>query len=110
MEAEMKLRRLQIEGYKNIRSCDIEFTQSPLINAVIGSNGSGKSNLIEAILSILVGCNQVCEKWLKDRKGHNLSADDRTHYQKVVVALSETIHLMAEIDVVIEKHGGWPIK
>jgi ABC-type cobalamin/Fe3+-siderophores transport system ATPase subunit len=56
MEAAMKLKRLQIEGYKNVRSCDIEFTQSPLINAVIGSNGSGKSNLIEAILQILIGC------------------------------------------------------
>ncbi|PPE70733.1 AAA family ATPase [Caldimonas thermodepolymerans] len=52
----MKLRRLRIEGYKNLRSCDIEFSQSPLINAVIGSNGSGKSNLIEAIIQILVGC------------------------------------------------------
>lgn len=52
----MKLRQLQIDGYKNIRSCDIDFTQSPLINAVIGSNGSGKSNLIESILQILVGC------------------------------------------------------
>lgn len=51
----MKLRRLQIDGYKNVRSCDIEFTQSPLINAVIGSNGSGKSNLIEAIIQILIG-------------------------------------------------------
>ncbi len=52
----MKLRRLQIDGYKNVRACDIEFTRSHLINAVIGSNGSGKSNLIEAILHILVGC------------------------------------------------------
>jgi len=52
----MKLRRLQIAGFKNIRSCDIAFTQSPLINAVIGSNGSGKSNLIEAIIQILIGC------------------------------------------------------
>lgn len=52
----MKLKRLQIDGYKNLRSCDIEFTQSPLINAVIGSNGSGKSNLIEAIIQILIGC------------------------------------------------------
>jgi energy-coupling factor transporter ATP-binding protein EcfA2 len=51
----MKLRRLQIEGYKNVRSCDIEFTTPPLINAVIGSNGSGKSNLIEAIIQILIG-------------------------------------------------------
>lgn len=52
----MKLKRLQIQGYKNIQSCDVEFTQSPLITAVIGGNGSGKSNLIEAILGILVGC------------------------------------------------------
>ena len=52
----MKLRQLKIEGYKNVRSCDIEFTEEPLINAVIGSNGSGKSNLIEAIIQILIGC------------------------------------------------------
>jgi hypothetical protein len=30
------------------------------------------------------------------------------HYQRVVVALSETIRLMAEIDGVIKRHGGWP--
>ncbi|MDP2823368.1 MAG: hypothetical protein Q8O52_11925 [Sulfuritalea sp.] len=29
-------------------------------------------------------------------------------YQRVVVALNETIRLMAEIDRVIETHGGWP--
>lgn len=55
MEVVMKLRRLQIDGYKNVHSCDIEFAQPPLVNAVIGSNGSGKSNLIEAIIQILVG-------------------------------------------------------
>lgn len=52
----MKLRRLQVGGYKNVRSCDIEFSESPLIHTVIGSNGSGKSNLIEAIIQILIGC------------------------------------------------------
>jgi len=30
------------------------------------------------------------------------------HYQKIIIALSETIRLMKEIDKVIEKHGGWP--
>jgi len=29
-------------------------------------------------------------------------------YQKIVVALNETIRLMAEIDEVIDQHGGWP--
>ena len=55
-----------------------------------------------------IGAYQVCHKWLKDRKGRNLSDDDITHYQKIVVALNETIRLMAEIDRVIEAHGGWP--
>ena len=34
--------------------------------------------------------------------------EDTFGYHKIVVALSETIRLMDEIDVVIEKHGGCP--
>jgi predicted helicase len=56
-----------------------------------------------------VGGYQVCQKWLKDRKGRQLSYDDLTHYQRVVSALSETIRLMTEIDTVINNHGGYPL-
>jgi hypothetical protein len=35
-------------------------------------------------------------------------ADDIAHYQRSVVALNETMRLKAEIDQVIEAHGGWP--
>jgi len=56
-----------------------------------------------------VGGYQVCAKWLKDRKGRQLSYADLTHYQYVVVALAETIALMREIDEVIEAHAGWPL-
>ena len=62
----------------------------------------------EAVWNFHIGGYQVCEKWLKDRKGRTLSKDDIAHYQKIVVALSETIRLMKEIDEVIEQHGGWP--
>ncbi len=55
-----------------------------------------------------VGGYQVCEKWLKDRKGRTLSKAEIAHYQKIVVALAETIRLMQKIDEVIEQHGGWP--
>ena len=51
----MKLERLWIKDYKNLRNCEVEFPQPHLINAVIGSNGSGKSNIVEAILHILIG-------------------------------------------------------
>ncbi len=37
-----------------------------------------------------------------------MSKDDIPHYQKIVLAISETIRLMKEIDETIEKHGGWP--
>jgi predicted helicase len=64
----------------------------------------------ENVWNFHIGGYQVCEKWLKDRKGRTLSADDIAHYQRIVVALSETIRIMAEIDQVIDEHGGWPIK
>jgi predicted helicase len=62
----------------------------------------------EEVWNFHIGGYQVCEKWLKDRKGRRLSKDDITHYHKIVIALSETIRIMSEIDKVIEKHGGWP--
>ena len=62
-----------------------------------------------AVWEFYVGGYQVCAKWLKDRKGRQLSYNDLTHYQYVVAALAETISLMREIDEVIEEHGGWPL-
>lgn len=62
----------------------------------------------EAVWQFHIGGYQVCEKWLKDRKGRRLSKEDIAHYQKIVVALAETIKIMAQIDKTIEAHGGWP--
>ena len=61
-----------------------------------------------AVWSFHIGGYQVCEKWLKDRKGRTMTYEDIQCYQKIVVALNETIRLMAEIDKVIETQGGWP--
>jgi hypothetical protein len=74
--------------------------------AAAGTIGFG--GVLEAVWRFHIGGYQVCEKWLKDRKGRTLSEDDITHYQKIVVALAETIRIMKEIDDVIEQHGGWP--
>jgi len=69
---------------------------------------TGFTGVSEVVWNFHIGGYQVCEKWLKDRKGRTLSKNDIAHYQKIVVALSETIRLMKEIDDVIEEHGGWP--
>lgn len=62
----------------------------------------------ENVWNFHIGGYQVCEKWLKDRKGRTLSQEDIEHYQKIIVAISETIRIMQEIDEVIDEHGGWP--
>ena len=45
-----------------------------------------------------IGGYQPAQKWLKDRKGRILSFDDIMHYQKIIVALTETDRIMKEID------------
>lgn len=57
-----------------------------------------------------VGGYQVCHKWLDDRRkaGRSLSDADIAHWRRIVVALRETIRTMAQIDVCIERHGGFP--
>ncbi len=44
-----------------------------------------------------IGGYQPAQKWLKDRRGRELSFDDILHYQKIIVALTETDRLMKEI-------------
>jgi hypothetical protein len=62
----------------------------------------------EAVWLERVGRYQVCEKWLKDRKGQALSKHDIAAYRGIIGALSKTISLVKEIDGVIDAHGGWP--
>jgi len=60
------------------------------------------------VWAFTIGGYQVCHKWLKDRKGRTLTFEDLHRYQKITVALAETIRIMGEIDTAIEAHGGWP--
>lgn len=56
------------------------------------------SNIPALVWEFFVGGYQPAQKWLKDRRGRELSVEDIEHYQKMVVALSETARIMKEID------------
>ena len=58
------------------------------------------SDVPEVAWHFYIGGYQPAQKWLKDRKGRSLSSDDIGHYQKIIVALTETARLMGEIDTV----------
>jgi predicted helicase len=45
-----------------------------------------------------IGGYQPAQKWLKDRKNRTLDFDDIFHYQKIIIALTETHRLMQQID------------
>ena len=50
----MKLIYTWIDGYKNLKNSYIEFPGRTIPTAVIGNNGTGKSNLIEALITIFI--------------------------------------------------------
>jgi predicted helicase len=74
---------------------------------IINKQGDGFTGVPEEVWNFYVGGYQVCHKWLKDRKERTLSDDDILHYQRIVVALKETITLMQKIDEAIPS---WPIE
>jgi hypothetical protein len=51
-----------------------------------------------AVWEFQIGGYQVCDKWLKDRRGRVLDYDDLTHYPKIVESLRKTIDLMQQIE------------
>jgi predicted helicase len=45
-----------------------------------------------------IGGYQPAQKWLKDRKGLSITAEEINHYKKIIIALIETTRIMNEID------------
>ena len=59
------------------------------------------ANVPEIAWHFYIGGYQPAQKWLKDRKDRALNFEDILHYQKIIVALTETNRIMQEIDTVL---------
>jgi len=77
--------------------------------------GNKRGQYFEGILpevwEFRVGGYQPMDKWLKDRKGRELSFGDRNHYVQIAATLQETIRLMEEVDQAIADSANpwqWP--
>jgi ABC-type cobalamin/Fe3+-siderophores transport system ATPase subunit len=64
----MRLDRVYIDGFKNLKQLTADFDERRLTTVVIGQNGAGKSNLIEALISIF--------RWVDLRRN-----EPRFHYR-----------------------------
>jgi predicted helicase len=56
------------------------------------------SNVPSIAWNFTIGGYQPAQKWLKDRKGRQLSSEEILHWQKIIVAFIETDKIMKEID------------
>ena len=54
----------------------------------------------EKVWEYEIGSYQVCEKWLKDRRGEVLRHEDVRQYRAILVAIAETLTVMDEVDEV----------
>jgi len=54
--------------------------------------------ITEDVWQYQIGGYQVCDKWLKDRKGKRLSLEDVRHYSRIVISLLKTIKIQKSID------------
>lgn len=52
----MKLVNLKVKGYKNFSDVEIDFSKSQGKTLIVGTNGSGKSNLLEILSAIFSAC------------------------------------------------------
>lgn len=53
----MKIKYFFIDGYKNLNNIEFFFEEGSTVNAIIGNNGSGKSNVLEALTIIFAAKN-----------------------------------------------------
>jgi predicted helicase len=64
------------------------------------NNNQYFENVPQVAWEFYIGGYQPAQKWLKDRKDRVLSEEDLNHYQKIIVALTETDRIMKEIDTI----------
>lgn len=64
----MRLDKVSIDGFKNLQRLELDFDERQLTTVLIGQNGAGKSNLIEAITQVF--------RWVDLRRN-----EPRFHYR-----------------------------
>ena len=90
-------RNAQLEG---IALADAQACAQASVGSVYFNDTQYFAGVPEIAWNFYIGGYQPAQKWLKDRKGRQLSFEDIQHYQKIIVALTETDRIMKEIDTI----------
>ncbi len=102
-------------------SGDARVAHKPEYDAKLGRVTINTTRWFESVPQVAwdfhVGGYQPAQKWLKDRAakggkkandGRVLREDEILHYRRIIIALTRTAELMSQVDLIVERHGGWP--
>ncbi|MFZ4400917.1 MAG: type ISP restriction/modification enzyme [Bacteroidales bacterium] len=95
---EKRITTYPISGNNAVEKTRFELNEGSITGKVWINDDQYFDNVPQIAWEFYIGGYQPAQKWLKDRKGRELSFVDIVHYQKIIVALSETDRLMKEID------------
>lgn len=107
-----KLRVLHLGEKDLVNAADYEFCGAGdnTVSKAIFENGRIKINntqyfngVSEEMWNFYIAAYQPLQKWMKDRKGMQLSERDILEYQYIIAALNETSAIMKQIDEVINQ-------
>ncbi len=75
------------------------YAMTPIQNACTSTKLQYFGPIPPKVYEYRIGGYQVCDKWLKDRKGHQIK--DFRIYCRLVTALGHTITIQEELDDVV---------
>ena len=84
------------EGNDTVEKPDFEGDDLGMVSI---NKTQGFSNVPRIAWELYIGGYQPAQKWLKDRKGRELSLEDIMHYRKIIKILSETDRIVKTIEM-----------
>ncbi|MYM84135.1 AAA family ATPase [Duganella sp. FT50W] len=91
----MRLDKVYIDGFKNLKQLEVNFDESHLTTVLIGQNGAGKSNLIEAITQVF--------RWVDLRRN-----EPRFHYRVDYRIQPNNLDLFEHVHITLSNVPGEP--
>lgn len=106
------LRRVSIRNYKSIAECDVELGK---FTVIVGRNGSGKSNFLDAIRFVADGLRTSLDHAMKARGGiedvrRRSTGHPHNFWIRLSFGLTDDRECEYEFEIAAQKRGGFRVR
>jgi predicted ATPase len=106
------LRRVVIKNYKSIGACNVELGN---LSILVGRNGAGKSNFLDALRFVMEGLQTSLDHAIKSRGGldgvrRRSTGHPRNFTIKLVMDLVDSHYAVYEFEIASRPQGGFIVK